>query len=878
MDNENTNIDKKEHILIVNAPTGTILRINGELTNEIIVEENQPIEITCSKTGYVTYTKVIDSLTDDLTIDIKPLELLKHTVKIITEDTNKVTINSEETIELVVDEFTPVNIVVSANGYISEYQTIEKITEDTEINIVLNKIYHTFKIFIPEESEIEFTPELLAKEVEDSDGKYLLVTVDEFTPVHWLITKTGYKDHYVFIDNVLSDTNYDAPILQYETFSITVNPGKNCNGAKLTFNDEHAVFGQVTEIGTVGSEVTVKVEKEHYVTYLETVTLTENTVITVDLEERYYTVSVENIPNGTEVLYYVVNNADGSNGKQQYYTEPINIQSGSKLVIKASKQDYKPFIYTIDSVSKDYAIRIPEMELQNFNLTVNAPEGSIIKVNGTETKYFPQIFDIHSIIKIEVSKDNYVTHTHEFEILEDTVYDCILNLEQYRLTVTSNPDDATISIINGSEQYFVREMMLDYGSEVIIRGNLDGYELIEKKVQILRDTTENLVFEKRKVELSIVAEPMSVLNEALIKINGVQIEGTETKVLYGEPCEILVDKFGYRPFKTIITPYENTIVRVNGNGIWNKPALSVTVINAQELNVVPIILINNLPVGNGVSIPINYDSYADIEINAVDCFTITDRLHIMDDFTAQYELVNINSGKYYLSVSTDLENAQIFINGIQRSKGYFEPDSEITIEIKHEGYETISETFILTENIEKYYPKENFTKKIFTCRWYTNPSMAIVKVDGETIDKKVIEIPYMTELEYDVLCEKYLPESGRCVIKNNTKISVTLNQDPSYVPDEDEDIYGDGIDGIIRMIKIKACYTYLNIGRYFNDGINEETVHKFYKEFGYYVSSRFDYLLWRKMHDYFGHDDTIQEPEPDQNKSTDIVGGVEIES
>ena len=70
------------------------------------------------------------------------------------------------------------------------------------------------------------------------------------------------------------------------------------------------------------------------------------------------------------------------------------------------------------------------------------------------------------------------------------------------------------------------------------------------------------------------------------------------------------------------------------------------------------------------------------------------------------------------------------------------------------------------------------------------------------------------------------------------------------------------------MLKMRNNYSYIYISRYLKFGYTEDNIREFYKRFGNYVSSTFDFRLWRMMHVYFGHINNIPEPDKceDENK------------
>lgn len=642
---------------------------------------------------------------------------------------------------------------------------------------------------------------------------------------------------------VLCETEYTETILP-EQKTILINAGKNCNGAILTINNEEKEFDTPYNYD-VDSNIEINVTKEHYVTYTQT--LSDITEITVDLDPAKYKLTItDNVKADTIDIHVGTENI--------HYIEPLTFEYGTKIIVTAKKEGYKNFQHIIDSLDSDVIINIGNLERIKYSLTINSPENSIVKVNGTENSVWPLEFEDGTEISFEVSKNHYETYTENFVITEDKIFDISLNLEKHTLTVTTIPNNSLVTI-NGEQ---TRQAELEYGSTAKIKVESIGYESVEKSIIISKDTNENIVLEKQQLMLTVSSKKEGILKGATFKFNGVDTQINSTQVYYGESTEVEVSKPGYPTFTTIVTLTEDTTIYVDETTEWEKPQVTVNIANQQDIVNPVVITVNGNVVSANSPVDVDYKTEVNIVVECDGYKTIEETKIITSDYNPYYELVDINSEKVKLEVNCELDGASITINGKSATTLYIEPNNEITVIISHIGYETITDKFIITDDTVKNYILSDFIPKNFKLTVSPIPSAANVTIDGKSI--KSITVPYLTVVNVKIFAVGYLSVEQNIEVTKDETLSVKLELDPNYTG-EITDGEKVTLEKIIEMLQFRKTYSYLNISRVFKDGYTEETVRAFYVKFGSYCTSRYDFMLWKMMHEYFGHVDNTPHPD-----------------
>lgn len=646
--------------------------------------------------------------------------------------------------------------------------------------------------------------------------------------------------------------------------SITVNPDSNCIGAKLSI---YKVLHTPPTDGTVGtaeinfefskayyfdlnSEILVTVEKEGFKKYLQTIILTEDTIVDVKLEPASFKVEIRNSFKADSVDCHVIIDSGEDNHVITENSELI-LEAGSKVIVTAQKKGYKDYKYTIDSLKENTVININSMERVSYTLKINNLSDGVIFVNGTETKHFPLEFDEGTNVNVKVAKNHYITYDKTFIISEDTVLDITLEKEQHVLTVVTVPLDATVTISSNGVLQQGREIQLPYGSEAKIKVEHIGYETIEKTIFIDKDITESIVLKPLHLKLIIDAHDKSLLSDIFIALNDIKQDSNVLSVVYNEDNWLRITKPGYPVFEIehLKLTQDTTIYLDDTKYNWKKPKVSVSISNKQDITNPVTILINNQPVYDNLPVEIDYNTEVKIIVTCEGYKTIEETKLITEDYNTTYELVDENSGKVKLAVECNVPNTLVTLNGEKTNLMYIEPGNEVTVVISHDGYETITELVTVTEDMVKTYTLDNFTPKEFTIKFSTNPVNALVSVNNILVNNKRTTAKYLDMLNVVVSGIGYLTkEFNHEVIKDET-IKVELEINNNFGSADDGEVT---LDKIIEMLKFGKSYSYLQISRVFKiEGYTESAIEKFYKNFGSYCASRYDYKLWEMMHKYF---------------------------
>lgn len=539
------------------------------------------------------------------------------------------------------------------------------------------------------------------------------------------------------------------------------------------------------------------------------------------------------------------------------YTKPVVLDYGTKVVVKSTKENYVDFEQTIDNLTKDEVIDV-DMVLKQFTLTVTTtPEDATVKLNGTELKQIT--VDYGTTVAIEVSKKGYKTVTEDFVVNADVTKEFILELEQYKLSVATNPVDATVKL-NGVEQ---REITVEYGTTVNVEVSKTGYETVTDDVVIEEETSKNYTLEKSKVNVTVKAKSVNLLKDDEIKVgNAVAQQDVPVVCTYGEPVVVTVTQTGYKPFETEITPTEDTEVLVNGDGEWKKPQVSVTT-QIVIRTAVPgaVIKINGEVVGEGVAKDVDYNTEAVIEVTADGYVPFNETKLITADYACVANMVAEEAKTFKVTVEPTPSDAIVKINGSETKELVVEEGTVVDIEVSKEGYETYTKQITVTEDVTEVV---NLVIKQFTLTVNTIPADATVMLND--VEQRQITVDYGSTVKVSVSKEGYIDKTDSVVVTEDKTIQIELeSKEPQPEP-------GDFLAEATKIIEAKANYSYLNCGRFFKtDGITEETIKQFYQEFGYFVMSKIDYRLWCMMHAHFGHIDNIPEPEPESESEKPIT-------
>lgn len=827
------NLTVQQFLVTVNEGTdasGATIQINGEsYTAPKNFDYGTKIDVTATKAGYKDFSQSIPSLTQAETITVNMVALVKPTITTTLQDT----INAEEE--------TAFNVVVNGKDYAG---TNAKIKGTVNQKDLVTLKYNDSPVSIGGDGTFEIDSEgfnLTGKDI----TKAFKITVADGTSLNLKLELLKQDD-----GTSLCDALEKTITVTDKNCNLKVVKGSNADGASVTIsygetNDEPLEFDTNKRL-PVGTEVTIKATKTGFVNFVQKVNLVanEDKSVTIDLTKQQFTVTINNQNEST----ITVNEAP--------YTEPLTLDYGTQVVIKANKTGFVEYTKTIESLTQNETIDISDsiMTKQQFKLTiVPTPEDATVKLNGSELKEIT--VDYGTDVEVEVSKKGYQTHTETVNVISETSKPVTLEKENYTLTITTNPSDATVKINSEVK----REITVPFETEVQVEVSKTGYETQSESVQVTETTTKNYELVKTKVNVTVKATEGD-LSHATITVGGQPAQAnTPVQVNYGDSCEISVTQEGFKPFTKTINPTEDTEVLVHDNGKWLKPKVTVTTNISAAANllreVVPgaVIKINSEVVSEGVAKEVDYNTEVTIEVTAEGYNPYNETKLITEDYACVANMTKADAELVTLTITTNPDDATVKLNGSEKKSMEVEKGTSVTVEITREGYESVNESVEVTETMTKNY---NLVIKQFTLTVNATPDDATVKINS--VEQKSLTADYNTVYNVEVSKEGYKTHTESGNLTDNKTINVVLEEE-SVEPG------GDFIEEITPLLLSKDCYSYLNCSRHLiQKGITEESLKEFYKEFGYYVMSKTDFQVWRLLHEHFGHIEGIHEPENDK--------------
>lgn len=262
-----------------------------------------------------------------------PTPTTKYLVTVnVTPSNANVTINGQNTRTLEVDEGSDVVINASLTGYISQSRTINNISQNETVNIVLEET--------PSENytlTVNPSPNNANVTLNGQSGRS--ITVPAGTSVRVIVSSSGYQTYdetvVVNADRTLNVTLDPIPV---ETYTVTVNPIPN--NATVLINGQNTRTLEVP----AGSDVTINVSASGYSDGVEHIyNISQDETVNVVLEELppsptpVYQLSV----NGNSSDFNILVDAEGET-KQLNYISSVTVDGQTSdvpvnVVLEAGK-------------------------------------------------------------------------------------------------------------------------------------------------------------------------------------------------------------------------------------------------------------------------------------------------------------------------------------------------------------------------------------------------------------------------------------------------------------------------------------------------------------------------------------------------------------
>ena len=830
------NLTKQQFLVTVNEGTdasGATIKINGEAyTAPKNFDYGTRVKVTATKEGFNDFSQVIESLTQSETVTVNMVALVKPTITTTLQDT----INAEEE--------TAFNVVINGKDYSGTNAKI-KCTVNQKDLITIK--YNDSHVVIGGDGTFEIDSEGFNLTGEDIT-KAFKITIADDTTLNLKLELLKQDD-----GTSLCDALEKTITVTDKNCNLKVVKGSNADGASVTIsygetNDEPLEFDTNKRL-PVGTEVTIKATKTGFVNFVQKVTLVanEDKSVTIDLTKQQFTVTINNQNEST----ITVNEAP--------YTEPLTLDYGTQVVIKANKTGFNEYTRTIESLTQNEVIDITDdvMTKQQFKLTVvPTPSDAIVKLNGTELKEIT--VDYGTEVTIEVSKEGYLTKTEKVIVTEETSKEITLEKKKVTLTITTQPSDATVKL-NSEEK---RTIEVDYGTEVTIEVSKQYYETYSDTITLTQSESKNIQLKREMCDVKVIANKPDALKNALIKINDtVTQQDVPVKVAKNTNAKISVTQNGYKPFNVNVLIMDDLDVKVNKYGEWKKPQLSVTVQNKEGEQIEnAVITVNNEILESGVSKYIDYNTSVNINIKADGYKEFNETKVITEDYACVKLLTNeteteTETETVSITVNVEPEDAEVTINDITGKILEVEKGSEVTIKATKEGYKDYSTQITAdeTKTVEVVIEKKEYTLTVET-----------IPEDAKTLINDVETKTYKGYFNDTVIVET--SKEGYQTYRKTVKL-ILENQilDVVLLGENEKPDLNRFLEIANNILKMNNNYSYLNCSRHIiQNGVTEESLFEFYKEFGYYVRSKTDFDLWRMMHNYYGHIDGIPEAENDK--------------
>lgn len=507
------------YTLTVNPiPADAIVKLNGNQQSSIQVEDGTQVNVECSKEYYKTHTETV-AVTENKTIEVV-LEKLIGTISVTSDTPDAVIkINEEAKSELTAEYGTEYTVEVSAPHYVTKTQKgiINKEAESIKIDLV--KEQHTVNVVtVPAEAVVKINGELATE-----------ITVDYGTELSIECSAEHYQTKTVTHTVIANDTVTVNLERDKHTLTVTTEP----SDAVVKINDEVRNTIEVVH----GTVVNVTVEKEHYETHTEQVTMNEDIELPITLEPVLYKVKVETTP--VEAITRINGDAKSE----------IDAPYGTKLSIECSAENY--VTKTVEHTVEKNAIVTVELEKVKHTVTVVAtPEDATVKINNNLVKELQ--VEHGSQVTVVVEKEHYTTFQETYTITEDKTVAVNLKKVQHTVTLGANPVGSTIKI-NGEE---CNTITVDYGTEISIEVSKEHYVTHSENIVVDKDITKTITLVLKQYTVTVVPTP----EDATVKIN--DIEQKTITVDYGTEISIEVSKEHYVTNKQNVTVTENAEIPV----------------------------------------------------------------------------------------------------------------------------------------------------------------------------------------------------------------------------------------------------------------------------------------------------------------------------
>lgn len=375
------------------------------------------------------------------------------------------------------------------------------------------------------------------------------ITTNYGTDVTWRVEKAGYvpstglhvikKDLTKYI--ILENETYSDP--KYCTFIVKSNPEDAI--IQLEAAEHNPIIGSNKDgVGIqvlAGTKVRYTISKDGYFTTTETVLVTTDDTITVDLERiplPTYTLTI----NPTPVDATVILEADG----YEQEDNSITVEIGTDVTYTVSEEHYVTqsdmVVLTGDKILNT------DLQIANYTIDINPiplDATVILEANGYTQEGNSITVPYNTEVTYSVSKEQYGTISNTIIATEDASLFIELVREPVTLTVNPIPNDAYVTLRAAGYTQVGNSIAVAPGTEVTCIVSKAGYISTSRTVTVNATGTITIELEVARYTLTVDPTPSDAI-VTLSAQSGTQ-SGNSITVDAGTEVTYSVSKTGYIP-------------------------------------------------------------------------------------------------------------------------------------------------------------------------------------------------------------------------------------------------------------------------------------------------------------------------------------------
>ena len=314
--------------------------------------------------------------------------------------------------------------------------------------------------------------------------------------------------------------------------------------------------GEVTLEDYKNSHITYTVSYEGYNSQTNTIILSGDETININLEIKKYNVKISAEDSSAEV---VICDSYGNELKNGNGSQEIIVKYGDTISYTVRKEGYNEITGKIENITENKEIINIKLEKKKYTVKLNVLDinGEILtgvtrKVNGITITDSGILIEHGTQIAYSAEKEGYNTKNDVEMITSDKEITITLK-KPCTIIINATPSDATIKI-NGTTR---NSITLEEGDKLSYSVEKSGYETkAENDKVITKDETLNITLNKVWV-LTINRTP----SDAVVKING--IITNSLVVIEGSPISYSVEKTGYDTQSDTITINQDKTIPID---------------------------------------------------------------------------------------------------------------------------------------------------------------------------------------------------------------------------------------------------------------------------------------------------------------------------